>query len=139
MALSLKLSHGHHCTKLFLYNAPRFFSTRPIKPAAEHEEDEFRVLNLRPLAKPKAAERRKFRRDEPLPPRFKEMEPTQDWGNVWPAPRTFHPATVPLPVRQGFTEGGKAPPGKFVNAELMKVPNFLHLTPPVIKRQCKNF
>lgn len=60
----------------------------------------------------------------------------QDWGNVWPGPRSFHPASVPLPVRQGFVPKGQAPPGKFGNAELMKIPNFLHLTPPVIKRQC---
>lgn len=44
---------------------------------------------------------------------------------------------MPLPVRQGYTEKGAAPPGKFANAELMKIPNFLHLTPPVIKKQCE--
>lgn len=71
------------------------------------------------------------------PPRANQMPVDQDWGNVWPGPRTFHPAAVPLPVRQGFTEKGAAPPGKFVNAELMKIPNFLHLTPPVVKRQCE--
>lgn len=60
----------------------------------------------------------------------------QDWGNVWPGPRTFHPAVVPLPIRQGFVDKG-APPGKIANTELMKIPNFLHLTPPVIKRQCE--
>lgn len=27
--------------------------------------------------------------------------------------------------------------GKFANAELMKIPNFLHLTPPVISKQCE--
>lgn len=60
----------------------------------------------------------------------------QDWGNVWPGPKTFHPASVPLPLHQGYVEKG-APPGKFANAELMKIPNFLHLTPPVVKRQCE--
>jgi len=30
------------------------------------------------------------------------MKPDQDWMSVWPAQRTFHPASVPLPVRQGF-------------------------------------
>ena len=64
------------------------------------------------------------------------MAENQDWGNVWPGPRSFHPATVPLPVRQGYVEKGVSP-GKFGNAELMKIPNFLHLTPPVIKRQCE--
>jgi small subunit ribosomal protein S35 len=64
------------------------------------------------------------------------MPVDQDWGNVWPGPRTFHPASVPLPIRQGYNKKGAAP-GKFGNAELMKIPNFLHLTPPVIKRQCE--
>ena len=27
-------------------------------------------------------------------------------------------------------------PVKFANTELMKIPNFLHLTPPVIRRHC---
>lgn len=101
------------------------------------DDEEFRVLNLRPHKGRQFAERRKIKKPETLPPRFRQMSPEQDWGAVWPGPRTFHPATVPLPVRQGFTEGGKAPPGKFANAELMKIPNFLHLTPPVVRRQCE--
>ena len=32
------------------------------------------------------------------------MKPNQDWEAVWPATRTFHPASVPLPVRQGATQ-----------------------------------
>lgn len=65
------------------------------------------------------------------------METNQDWGNVWPGPKTFHPASVPLPVRQGYAGRGETIPSKYGNAELMKIPNFLHLTPPVIKRQCE--
>lgn len=65
------------------------------------------------------------------------MPVNQDWGSVWPGPKTFHPASVPLPIRQGFTPKGTPAPGKFANAELMKIPNFLHLTPPAIKRQCE--
>lgn len=65
------------------------------------------------------------------------MSVDQDWGAVWPGPRSFHPATVPLPVRQGFVPPHKSTPGKFANAELMKIPNFLHLTPPVISKQCE--
>lgn len=64
------------------------------------------------------------------------MPVDQDWGSVWPGPRSFHPATVPLPIRQGYREKGAAP-DKYANAELMKIPNFLHLTPPVVKRQCE--
>lgn len=65
------------------------------------------------------------------------MPVDQDWDAVWSGPRTFHPASVPLPVRQGYTPKGVAAPGKYANAELMKIPNFLHLTPPVIKKQCE--
>lgn len=68
------------------------------------------------------------------------MSVRQNWGNVWPGPKTFHPSSVPLPVRQGYLEpqDNKRPaPDKFANAELMKIPNFLHLTPPVIKQQCE--
>ncbi|XP_050676748.1 28S ribosomal protein S35, mitochondrial [Leptidea sinapis] len=61
----------------------------------------------------------------------------QNWGNVWPGPRSFHPSSVPLPIRQGYVPKGQVPPGKKANAELMKIPNFLHLTPPVIKMQCE--
>lgn len=63
------------------------------------------------------------------------MKTDQDWPNVWPGPRTFHPAVVPLPVRQGANQK-RPPPGKFVNTELMKIPNFLHLTPLAIERHC---
>lgn len=67
------------------------------------------------------------------------MSVEQNWGNVWPGPRTFHPAVVPLPLRQGYREPGdkNLVPDKFANTELMKIPNFLHLTPPVVKRQCE--
>ena len=64
------------------------------------------------------------------------MKPDQDWGDVWPTARTFHPGTVPLPVRQGYPASDKATPDKWGNAELMKIPNFLHLTPPVVERHC---
>lgn len=66
------------------------------------------------------------------------MATDQDWGAVWPGPKTFVPATVPLQLRQGYiSKKHQVPPGKFANAELMKIPNFLHLTPPVIKQQCE--
>ena len=64
------------------------------------------------------------------------MPVDQDWANVWPGPRVFHPATVPLPLRQGYNQKGVSP-AKFGNAELMKIPNFLHLTPPAIKKHCE--
>lgn len=97
--------------------------------------DEFKVLNLKHV-KGQVAQRRILKKAEVLPPRSNQMPVDQDWGNIWPGPRSFHPATVPLPVRQGYIEKGVSP-GKYGNAELMKIPNFLHLTPPVIKKQCE--
>lgn len=77
-------------------------------------------------------------RDEVAPPRASTMKPDQDWGAVWPAARTFHPAVVPLPLRQGVVQNKSLViPSKYANAELMKTANFLHLTPPVIKKHCE--
>jgi len=110
--------------------------------AATILEDEkkgvFRVLQL---GKSKDGDRRLQRRrpgqTTPPPPRSASMTPDQSWGSVWPAAKTFHPATVPLPVRQGVVQTkSQVVPSKFANAELMKIPNFLHLTPPVISTHC---
>lgn len=98
--------------------------------------DHFRPLNLKNV-KQAATARRRMQQLEVGPDRTKQMKTDQDWGNVWPGPRSFHPASVPLPLRQGYTKKGAPPPDKYANAELMKIPNFLHLTPPVIKRQCE--
>jgi len=102
----------------------------------------FRVLDIGKTGKRKHV--KDLRKDlvaefksEVAAPRAATMKPDQDWGNVWPAPRTFHPAVVPLPVRQGVVQTKTlVTPGKWANTELMKIPNFLHLTPPVIKRHC---
>ncbi|CAH0404022.1 unnamed protein product [Chilo suppressalis] len=99
------------------------------------EEEEFRVLDI--LKKRDRVQRRVARRNDVQPDRAERMAPDQNWGNVWPGPKTFHPSSVPLPLHQGYVPKGQAPPGKKANAELMKIPNFLHLTPPVIKAQCE--
>lgn len=65
------------------------------------------------------------------------MPTNQDWQAIWPAARTFHPDIVPLPIRQGYKNNDNVYPAKYGNAELMKIPNFLHLTPPVIKKHCE--
>ena len=89
------------------------------------------------VPKKEERQRRVSRKFDALPPRSKEMPVNQDWTSVWPGQRTFHPAVVPLPLRQGYPIKGQAPPGKYGNAELMKIPNFLHLTPPTIKKHCE--
>ncbi|CAH4033151.1 unnamed protein product [Pieris brassicae] len=104
--------------------------------AENHEsEEEFRVLDI--LKKRDKQQKRVARRIDVPADRAEKMSTDQNWGNVWPGPRSFHPSTVPLPIRQGFVPKGQVPPGKKANAELMKIPNFLHLTPPVIKTQCE--
>lgn len=102
---------------------------------ATEKEIEFKPLNLRQTKGP-VITKRTPRKIMVAPPRTEQMAVDQDWGNVWPGPKTFHPASVPLPIRQGYAEKMTIP-GKYGNAELMKIPNFLHLTPPVIKRQCE--
>jgi len=103
---------------------------------SEVVNDDFRVLNLRPEQNASQRFRRQRRTEAVLAPRTNKMSEKQDWAAVWPGPRSFHPASVPLPLRQGFNPKG-APPSKFANAELMKIPNFLHLTPLAIKKQCE--
>lgn len=98
--------------------------------------EEFRVLKLKPDPVEKKT-LRTFQNVSVPPPRATQMPVDQDWGSVWPAQRSFHPASVPLPVRQGYPLPNEAPPHKYANAELMKIPNFLHLTPPVITKQCE--
>ncbi|XP_014676747.1 PREDICTED: 28S ribosomal protein S35, mitochondrial-like [Priapulus caudatus] len=73
-----------------------------------------------------------------MPPRSNRMPIDQDWTSVWPAASTFKASVVPLPIRMGWdTKDGSTPPSKYGNAELMKIPNFLHLTPLHIKKHCE--
>ncbi|XP_022098397.1 28S ribosomal protein S35, mitochondrial-like [Acanthaster planci] len=79
----------------------------------------------------------KLRRREPLPPpRELRMKEDQDWSNVYPTAAPFKWSAVPLPIRMGYPVRRGIPPHKYGNAELLKIPNFLHLTPPAIKKHC---
>lgn len=73
--------------------------------------------------------------------RYHKMPIDQDWNNVWPTASMFKQCTVPFAVRQGYvknsSENDGLPPEKYGNTELMKIPNFLHLTPPQIKKHCQ--
>ncbi|XP_058463604.1 small ribosomal subunit protein mS35 [Malaya genurostris] len=116
----------------------RFQSTeRELDSRTQIDDDQFPVLNFKQVKSQRIA-RRKIVRAVVPPPRTEQMATDQDWGAVWPGPRSFNPSVVPLPLRQGYvSKKHQIPPGKFANAELMKIPNFLHLTPPVIKKQCE--
>ncbi|XP_037624047.1 28S ribosomal protein S35, mitochondrial [Sebastes umbrosus] len=80
-----------------------------------------------------------FKRARRLPgdPRTEKMTVDQDWTSVYPAAAPFRPSSVPLPVRMGYPVKGGVPPEKKGNLELIKIPNFLHLTPAAIKKHCE--
>ncbi|XP_065362588.1 small ribosomal subunit protein mS35 [Calliphora vicina] len=130
--LERNLRNGNSSKQLRLLST----QTSPSGNDADIDGEEFRVLNLH-ASQQSRFKRREYKKPPVMPPRTLKMATDQDWTAVWPGPRSFHPASVPLPIRQGFTEKGAAPPSKYANAELVKIPNFLHLTPPAIKQQCE--
>ncbi|XP_067090903.1 small ribosomal subunit protein mS35 [Osmerus mordax] len=67
-------------------------------------------------------------------PRTDKMAVDQDWTAVYPSATPFRHASVPLPVRMGYPVNKGVPPEKMGNLELIKIPNFLHLTPAAIKK-----
>ena len=63
----------------------------------------------------------------------------RDWTQIWDTASSYNSFLIPLPVRCGRARQrhpGVAPtaPG---NIELMKIPNFFHLTPVAIAKHCK--
>ncbi|KAK5982381.1 Mitochondrial Ribosomal Protein Small [Trichostrongylus colubriformis] len=89
--------------------------------------------NLEQRSRPDIHDRLSVRR-----PRSEEMSTDQDWTAVWPAARSFASSVVPLPVRMGTRPNPekRAPFKKQGNLELVKIPNFLHLTPAAIEKHC---
>ncbi|KAL8621928.1 hypothetical protein ACOMHN_046132 [Nucella lapillus] len=122
------------------HHASAVLQRRRQETALAEVEEEFRTYEV-PGLKPRTATRRIQRKKRVTPPpRYKQMATDQDWTNVWPSAASFKWSVVPFPVRQGFvetiTENEGVIPSKYANAELMKVPNFLHLTPAHIKKHC---
>nr|XP_054774252.1 28S ribosomal protein S35, mitochondrial-like [Lytechinus pictus]XP_054774253.1 28S ribosomal protein S35, mitochondrial-like [Lytechinus pictus] len=79
----------------------------------------------------------RLKRFTPLPaPRESKMSDDQEWAGVYPTAASFKWSAVPLPLRMGYPVRRGIPPHKFGNLELIKIPNFLHLTPPAIKKHC---
>ncbi|XP_031239794.1 28S ribosomal protein S35, mitochondrial isoform X3 [Mastomys coucha] len=92
-------------------------------------------------AAPRAGSRKVSRSERPmrrkaLTPRAEKMDTDQDWPSVYPTAAPFKPSAVPLPVRMGYPVKKGVPLAKEGNLELLKIPNFLHLTPVAIKRHC---
>ncbi|CAF3568377.1 unnamed protein product [Adineta steineri] len=107
------------------------------------QEGEFRTLQLTPAKNNRSGPMKKRPKPvykEVLPPRYLRMSTDQDWTNVWPTATTFKQSVVPLPITQGYVASDKENKGlpieKRANAELMKIPNFFHLTPNHIRKHC---
>ncbi|XP_062568534.1 small ribosomal subunit protein mS35-like, partial [Saccostrea cucullata] len=102
------------------------------------EDEEFKVLNILRnkeeddfFIKKEVEKKRNITRADC-------MQTDQDWTDVWATKAPFRYGSVPLPVRQGYRKReNRLTPGKYGNTELMKIPNFLHLTPPHIKKHCQ--
>lgn len=116
---------------------------KKLYPQVEQEftEEGYPILNFKRPNRNSFQERRKY---QPRKPRFNhplrelEMDVKQNWSGVWPVAKTFSPSSVPLVLRQsGEKTLSKISRGKYANTELMKIANFLHLTPPAVEKQCQ--
>lgn len=66
-------------------------------------------------------------------PKSKLLE--EEWTDLWPVARPYNHHLVRLPIRMGRpTYPGEPPREADGNAELLKIPNFLHLTPRHIEK-----
>ncbi|XP_046326289.2 28S ribosomal protein S35, mitochondrial-like [Haliotis rufescens] len=141
---AMKLTNGISCTcyARSISSSPSISHRKRGINDSEQGDSEFRTFEI-PGLKPTRRERDFFRRRRRLvaPPRYLQMKQDQDWTSVWPTAASFKWSVVPLPLRQGFaekeTENKGVSPGKYGNVELMKPPNFLHLTPAHIKKHCQ--
>jgi len=114
-------------------------------PQVEQEftEEGYPVLRLNPRQRSlRMFDRRKKWVPRRFVPKLKYreqfMKDDLDWPSIWPTPKTFVPSAVPLPLRQSYEiKPGTVPRGKYANTELLKICNFLHLTPVAIERQCR--
>lgn len=119
-----------------LLRRPAAHCLRHTSTAASEQPADLDFMPLELYPEKKVFKKRKARVQEVTEPRAQSMKTDQDWASVWPGPRSFQPSSVPLPVHQGVPAPNQPSPAKWGNAELMKIPNFLHLTPPAIERRC---
>ena len=60
---------------------------------------------------------------------------------MWPTGAPFRHSATPFPVRMGVAknrvENDGVVPDKSINVELLKVSNFLHLTPRHVEKHCQ--
>lgn len=114
-----------------------------IYPQVKQElsEEGYPILKFAPSGRNIFDRRPPYRRREAMVNnklREEKMKEDQDWPSVWPSAKTFVPSSIPLPLRQSYEETPRTVPrGKYANTELLKIANFLHLTPIAIERHCK--
>ena len=81
--------------------------------------------------------KRKFR----IRPKAERLEIDKvDWPSFYSTASSYNSWLVPLPLRMGRSRHNKVgglPPRDMGNIELLKIPNFFHLTPPAIERHCE--
>lgn len=100
----------------FVFESPNIF-----KP---EQEDVVRIRNPNEIG-------------EKLEKNTMDLPTNIDWPSTWSTAQTFDPNRVPLPVYQGAHRTGgqfRTRMNRWQNSELIKVANFLHLTPQAIKR-----
>jgi len=139
---------GSHNLRL-LNNSRAFGQSHTRAQTTEAAEDDFDEespvqRDFLPLKiKPDVEVRRQTREivDSTPVPRSQKMDPDQDWTNVWPTGAPFRHSATPFPVRMGVAknrvENDGVVPDKSINVELIKVSNFLHLTPRHVEKHCQ--
>ncbi|XP_033331100.2 mitochondrial ribosomal protein S35 [Megalopta genalis] len=134
MSLTRNLENNiiQRCSKIIKLSSSFCTST------VTNTDKDFRVLNLIPERIKHAKKSQIYKQLSKNTVLKEDTMPTdQNWQAIWPVARTFHPTTVPIPLRQGYKYKKNPNPEKYANAELMKIPNFLHLTPPAVKAHCE--
>lgn len=106
-----------------------------------HAVTKFPQLEIKGLTNIKAIKSRQdvtVQRKKPFHKHFGDMI---KWTNIWPSAATFHYSVVPFPIRQGYcknlVENSGLSPSSYANTELMKIPNFLHLTKAHVGKHCE--
>lgn len=114
-----------------------------LYPQVEQQftDEGYPILKLKPSAR-NIFEKKDWRL-KAREPRYKlkireqVMKEDIDWPSAWSTQKVFTPSAIPLPIRQSFEEKSNPPRSKYVNTELLKINNFLHLTPKAIERHCE--
>ncbi|XP_074081796.1 small ribosomal subunit protein mS35 [Macrotis lagotis] len=113
---------------------PRPWALRAFATVSSPASDP-QVANTLKTENTKTSKSGKNRKQIPNP-RTTKMTVGQDWMSVYPSSAPFKPSAVPLPIRMGYPVEKGVPMAKEGNLELLKIPNFLHLTPVAIKNHC---